>query len=187
MKIAPLDSTNRLFVVEDLLPSALVEHLSTICWLDLPCSKQPGQESWSRRLITADNNAVLGTINLYVQNLLVQLSEQTGVTFTGCSTSWWVDEPGFTVPLHTDGELPSSMQMFWVAPGTEFGTTFYNYKNTNDIKHQFEFKPNTGYIMLNMPNLDGSQPLQWHGMLNPVPNNTVRVTSYTTFGRYENK
>ena len=79
------------------------------------------------------------------------------------------------------------MQIFWVAPGKQYATQFYKSKNANDPITQLEFVPNTGYLMLNMLNEDGSQPLNWHGMLNKVPADTFRVTSYTTFGTYENK
>ena len=83
--------------------------------------------------------------------------------------------------LHTDGHVPTAMQLYWTVPGTEFGTGFYHYKNLDAILYQFDSRPNSGYIMLNHLNPDGSQPLLWHAMLNPVPANTVRVSSYWRF------
>jgi hypothetical protein len=52
---------------------------------------------------------------------------------------------------------------------------------------QFEFLPNSGYLMLNQLHCDGSQPLQWHGMLTAVPAHQIRLTTYTVFGQYSHK
>ena len=47
----------------------------------------------------------------------------------------------------------------------------------NNIK-SFDFIPNTGYLN----DLTGSDSEKvYHGMLNPVPENTYRISSYTQF------
>jgi hypothetical protein len=79
------------------------------------------------------------------------------------------------------------MQMFWVMPTEQHATQFYNSKRQHDIRFAPKSVTNTGYLMLNKSNTDGSQPLQWHGMLNPVPAGTIRVCSYTHFGDYDHK
>jgi hypothetical protein len=73
------------------------------------------------------------------------------------------------------------MQLYWTVPGPDWGTGFYRYKDPDSLLYQFESRPNSGYIMLNHLNPDGSQPLLWHAMLNPVPAGHIRVTSYWQF------
>ena len=79
------------------------------------------------------------------------------------------------------GHLPAVMQLYWHQPGSEYGTGFYRYHTESSLIHQFTSDPNTGYIMLNHLDPDGNQPLQWHAMLNPVPDGTYRLSSYWHF------
>jgi hypothetical protein len=73
------------------------------------------------------------------------------------------------------------MQVYWTVPSPDYGTGFYRYKTLDSVLYQFQSRPNSGYIMLNHLESDGSQPLQWHGMFNPVPEGTIRVSSYWSF------
>lgn len=180
MKITSIDNTNRLFLVENLLPPDLVNEVLTIDWQAVSWKRGYLQETWSRRQL--DNNPVMDNVNDYISNHKDYIGEACGVKFETPFTMWWYDEPGFDVGIHTDGHLPATMQMFWHAEDNKRGTVFYNSKNSSDIKQQFQFVPNTGYIMLNGLNKDGSQPLQWHGMLNRI--SQPRITSYTVLGPY---
>ena len=186
MIIQAVDCERRLFSVWDILPADLAKQVQELNWLNLSYGKQPGQETWSRRLVNSDTG-LLKEVNEYYVSIIDQLGDACGVEFKYPSTGWWLDEPGFTVSVHTDGHLPCSMQIFWVMPTEEYGTKFYNDKGAKDVRFAPKGVPNTGYIMLNLPDNNGSQPLHWHGMLNPVPKDTIRVCSYTTFGTYENK
>lgn len=189
MNFSPLNSTGRIFHVENIFPESLVDEVLNLNWDSLPWSRTKKQESWSRRSIHPDQHPSLQNVSTYIWDHLEEIEVACGVKFhiRYPSTLWWYDEPGFEVSLHTDGHLPSTMQLFWQAPSKEFATQFYSFKNINSPISNLEFVPNTGYLMLNMPNEDGSQPLHWHAMLNTVPENTIRITSYTTFGTYENK
>lgn len=184
MNIYPVDETKRLFRVENILPEYLYSRLlGKVAWQDIPYGKQPGQESWPRRLLNSDMG-ILAEVNETIMTLKDEIGKCCGVSFNYASTGWWYDEPGFTVSIHTDGELPSSMQIFWVMPTDRHGTKFYTHRDGKEVRYAPPALSNTGYIMLNKPNQDGSQPLHWHGMLVPVPQNTFRVCSYTTFGDY---
>jgi hypothetical protein len=79
------------------------------------------------------------------------------------------------------------MQIFWAGADVTKGTKFYNSKSIQHLKYDFPFEVNTGYLMLNAPNDDGSQPLQWHGMMNTLGPDTYRITSYTIFNSYTAK
>jgi hypothetical protein len=188
MKIITI--TDRLFQVEELFPQELVDKLLNRDWLSSPYqTKESGSDLFRRSLLL---DTTLIEANTAIIELQPQIEDLCRVTFKipaqVVSTQWWVDEPGFTVGLHTDGELPSTMQMYWVSPTIFLGTMFSHSSNYHESPYK-TFIPivNTGYIMLNGKNQDDSQPKLWHGMINPVPPGTFRVSSYTSFGQYTDK
>jgi hypothetical protein len=189
MQITPI--TDRLFQVENLLPQQLVDQLLAKDWMAAAWQKQDMQLDWLRRALTTEADPVLMEASDYIATLKPQIEELCRVNFgrrtNRGNTVWWIDEPNFTVGMHTDGELRSTMQIYWVSPADNLGTIFSDFKDPVDPYKKFVPAVNTGYIMLNGPNPDGSQPLLWHGMLNPVPAGTFRVSSYTTFGPYTDK
>jgi len=189
MNITPI--TNRLFQITDLFPPELVAQILAKDWLAATWQKQEMQLDWLRRALTTDADPVLIQASERIALLQPQIEELCGVKFerpiNRYNTVWWLDEPGFTVGMHTDGELPSTMQIYWVSPTDKLGTIFSDFVDPKNLYKRFIPEVNTGYIMLNGPNPDGSQPLLWHGMINPVPRNTFRVSSYTTFGPYTDK
>ena len=97
---------------------------------------------WLRRSINFSNNSLLQQVNQELKNTYRQVEEECGITVVNSAyinTSWWIDEPTFYVPIHTDGHLPSTMQLFWHSANNTLGTKFYNSKRRNDIKHDFLF------------------------------------------------
>jgi hypothetical protein len=189
MQVTAIDSSNRIFQVNNLFPQDLVDSVLNLDWPNISWHRPAQQETWNRRNINTNQTTALEKVSEFIWQQIETIEDKCNVKFVGRypTTTWWYDEPGFDVNIHTDGHLPATMQIFWIAPGKQFATQFYKSKNPGDFITNLEFVPNTGYIMLNMPNADGSQPLQWHGMLEKVPENAFRVSSYTTFGAYENK
>lgn len=190
MRLTQVDDNGRLFRVEDLLPRELLTKLLALDWNTLPWERENQQEMWARNSINKFEVPELNEACQYIASLHHWLEDRFNIQFeyqtnTG-NTNWWVDQPGFTTPMHTDGELPMSLQMYFVGD-ISLGTSFYTYKNENSLIQKFEFLPNTGYMMLNGKNPDGSQPLHWHAMLTPVPEGTYRVSSYTVFPKYSYK
>ena len=184
MIVEPVDDSQRLFSIIDVVPDELVTAITSLDWDTIPWRRGNGQETWSRRELIVDAIPALVEYNNLILESKAQLEDIAKVKFEGHPfTMWWYDEPSFTVSLHTDGHLPSSLQVFWESDGTDYGTAFYEYKDPETVNKQFEFIPNTGYMMLNGLDDDGSQPLQWHGMLNPVL--TRRICSYSQFGTYK--
>lgn len=187
MILEPID--DRLYKVSNVLPDELVQQLVELNWLNFPYytdDRMPNRQS----MYLHGLNDIVTQAEVIFHNLYTQIEETCNIQFVReehVNTSWWYDSPGFRVPLHTDGQLPSTLQLFWSAAGEQYGTKFYNSKQVHDVKYDFPFIPNTGYLMLNCPDIDGAQPLQWHGMLNPVPEGTYRLTSYTRFGTYTDK
>lgn len=173
MKLECLDQQRRLWSVDQLLPPDLVEAIQSHDWVN--AEYEPGNLMNRRQISYAGEVARFGRA---IKALLPDINRQLGTNFTYIFGNWWLDLEGFWCDMHTDGHLPSAMQIYWLVPGTEYGTGFYHYKLENQLKHQFLSEPNTGYLMLNHAEPDGSQPLQWHAMLKPLSSGQIRLSSY---------
>jgi hypothetical protein len=174
MFVTPVDAENNLFKVEQAVSAELADQVSVTNWLELPWSRQEGQESWARRRIT---DAAIPWIDKWHRELNDQwptIQQQLGRKLHPYSgTAWWLDEPGFTCSMHTDGEMPGSMHLTWRGPGT----AFYWHKNPGTLRYQTPEQPNAGYIMINQADEQEYRQLLWHAML--TPSDSYRITSYT--------
>lgn len=180
INITSVEPTSRIWQIVDLFSADQVAEILAVDWLNMPCRRGIAQEHWPRRWIN-EQHPTIQKLNQYVHDLIPKINQAVGTTYTRCNGYWWIDEPGFTVDIHTDGEMLNSLQMTWIAPSDDFGTRFYFDKAGRQLMYQALGRINTGYMMLNHPNSDGSQPLHWHGMLNPVPENSYRLSSYYQF------
>jgi hypothetical protein len=176
MQITAIDSQQNLFRVEQAVSAELAELVMTTDWMNLAWTRQERQETWARRRIV---ESAIPWINQWHQEISRQwpvIEHSIGQTLQHyCGTAFWIDEPGFTCAMHTDGKMPGSMQLVW--QGT--GTAFYWNNTPNQLRYQTPATPNTGYIMINQTDHTGHRPLLWHAMLTPVPAHTYRLTSYT--------
>ena len=186
MQIIAIDNENNLFQVKDIAPADLVDQILNTPWMELPYAHRQGHDFLKRRQINDESIPWIDKWNQYCQHAWTTIAEKLNIKIhnytstTACpGTAWWVDEPGFTCKIHTDGEMPGAMQLFWIGSQLNLGTAFYNYKNSNTLRYQFPMQSNSGYIMINQANSQGFRKLQWHGMLTPVPANSFRLTSYT--------
>ena len=180
MQITPVDSSNNLFRIVDVFPQHIVDAVLATDWLNLPWQRQEGQELWARRRI--DNSALpwMKDWDDHFSKIMPEIEQGLGKKLRGYQgTAWWVDEPGFTCAMHTDGEMPGSCQLTWIGALPELATTFYHYKDPTALRHQFLVQPNAGYIMINTATAEGYRHLQWHAMLTPVPAGTFRLNSYS--------
>jgi hypothetical protein len=185
MQITAVDGENNLFQVKDIAPAELVDEILRTPWMELPYVRQQGKDFLKRRKI--DNSKIPWTDqwDQHCQHIWPVIAEKLNVKIHNYmssrdypGTAWWVDEPGFTCAIHTDGEMPGAMQLFWIGSRIDLGTAFYNYKKSDALRYQFPMQPNSGYIMINQPDSQGFRKLQWHGMLRSVPANSFRLTSY---------
>jgi hypothetical protein len=190
MKLTQVDDRGRLYAIEDFYPDELFARLLELEWNTQPWAREDQQEMWARKSLLKYDIPVLKEASDYVASLTTWFESTFGIKFefdaNAGNTNWWVDQPGFWVPMHTDGELPFSMQIF-IKGQPNLGTEFYKHNSEQYLIRKFDFKPNTGYVMLNHKNDDGSQPLQWHAMLTHVPEGEYRVCSYTVFPPYSHK
>jgi len=182
MQITPVDQDHNLFAITDLIPQFLVDKITQTPWVSLKYQLEEGNRNLRRRIFN-DQLHWINEWHDYIIQAWTVIEKETNCAHLECqntdSTGFWIDMPSYTCPMHTDGELPGAIQMYWIGPSEDIGTTWYHYKDPNSIRHSFKFKPNTGYIMINQPGSDGYRKLQWHGMLMPVPDNSFRVSSYS--------
>lgn len=177
-EIVDTDNTGRIYQVNNLLTNDEVSVIMNTDWLSLPWERGKGQLHWLRRWLKSCDH--IDKLSGYVDSKLNLINQLTGKNFQLMSTQWWVDEPGFTVGMHTDGHLPYTMQLYWDTPSEEYGTVFYYYKSVDSLRYKFLSVPNHGYLMDNHYEND-FQLLHWHSMLNKVPEGKIRVSSYTWF------
>lgn len=175
MRVIPVDNHNNLFQVQDLVPESLLDKINSTTWLDLPHSVTEQQQNFVRKNIVDEqlmwNNEWRDSLYL----LMTTFCQQTNIKLRPWhKTNWWIDEPGFCCPIHLDEpRVKVGLQMFW-SGNKNLGTTFYNSNNLQDVRKNFEFIPNSGYITFNQSNT-------WHAMMEPIPKDTFRLTSFTWF------
>lgn len=174
------DDLGRIWSVQDLLTLEHTAEIAATDWSSLAWIPAARQETWPRRQIHWDEEPVQ-RYSRYISSCLPRINSALGTEFQHSYGHFWLDLPGFQVPLHTDGHVPNAMQLYWVVPGPEYGTGFYRYNTKDSLIYQTISRPNSGYIMLNHLAPDGHQPLLWHGMFEPVPAGTIRVSSYWRF------
>lgn len=180
MKIEAVDKEQNLFSIKDVVDQQLVEQVLATDWLNLPWQRQEGQESWARRRIDNSSLPWIEQWHNHMRSIWPDVEQQLGIEIHGYTdTAFWIDEPGFTCSMHTDGEMPGSLHLTWIGSEDTHGTAFYWYKNPDSLRYQVPMQSNAGYIMINKSNDQGYRKLLWHAMLTPVPENTFRLTSYT--------
>lgn len=180
MQITQIDEYKNLFKISNVFPYHIVEKVLFTPWMELAWQRQQGQETWRRRRINDSEIPWRKEWDSHLQSIWSDIAQAVGRDIGDyIGTGWWVDEPEFSCPMHTDGEMPGSLHMTWIAAVPELGTAFYNYKDENSLRHHFMAEANTGYIMINVPDAAGTRHLQWHAMLTPVPAETYRLSSYT--------
>jgi hypothetical protein len=172
----------KLFQVKDILPELVVEEIKNIDWLNLPTDTPPMQEQMIRKKIKHEYVPALTKINQLLENHSKQIGELLNLKFIDIRTLWWLDLPGFVSGIHIDSTEYTALQAYWIAPGIKYGTHFYSTSNRslkqNPLIKRFDFTTNTGYLN----DLTGPDSEKiYHGMPNPVPENTFRISSYTQF------
>jgi len=180
MQIEPILSTGHLYSVKDVFPPELAEQIQAHNWSTGDYTRLAIGSNRRRQLITS-----IDAVDQYIHQVVTPAVESAcGVVFTDprqSAITWWLDEPGFRPRMHTDGDKPSALQVYWQPEQTDLGTAFYNSSDRLDLLHYFASRSNTGYIMLNTHE---PRPPLWHDMQRPVPDAVQRVTLYISFGPY---
>jgi hypothetical protein len=179
MRINAVDANPNLFDVGDLYSQDLVDKIINTPWMDLPWKPQLNQESWPRRRIDLVDLPWASEWTTQTRKFWFKLSLTIRLplrAYDPAHTYFWIDQPGFTCGLHTDGTLPGAMQMAW--HGNPDLCTYFYQSQQKEFRFRSEFEPNNGYVMVN-PRGTFREPGLWHDMPTAVPENQFRVTSYT--------
>lgn len=175
MQITPVDDQLNLFRVTEAVSPELAQQVLATDWIMLPWRRQPGQESWSRRLIDTDFIPWIDQWNQEMQRAWPILEQHLNVELLPyVRTAFWLDEPGFVCGMHTDGEMPGSLHLTWTGPAT----CFYWHNDPAAIRYQVPAEANSGYAIINQADATGYRKLLWHNMPTPVAADTFRLTTY---------
>jgi hypothetical protein len=175
-----------LYSVDQVLPEELLKLINSIDWPARPAAKLAIGHGRRRQINYSDH--LDHRVSRWCFDDLKQAIELAcQVKFTHPeqqSFQYWLDQPGFRPARHTDGNLPSAVQIYLQAADRwDLGTAFYPSSNHQDPMHTFNSDPNTGYIMLNQP--EPGRPGLWHDMTQPVPEGVDRLCLYITLGQYQ--
>lgn len=172
MTIEPVDEYNDLFVVQNFYPEDLLERFLAADHSTQPYKKEDWQDNFPRRrLVHLD--PIYDEMDAYVNSQLSKISSIINKELMACDTGFWLDEAGFRMTPHVDNAgVQVAMQIYLNENDITLGTVFYD--NTLSVRYRPLYKVNCGYLMIN-------NPKQLHGMMNPVPDDTYRISSYTWF------
>jgi hypothetical protein len=185
MQLTPILPCGHLYAVENVFPKEIADRVADYNWASADYTKLTiGKQR--RRLLKYNANRDEILYQWIRQHLIPTIEQACSVKFldgTQYSFTWWVDEPGFKPDIHTDGDKPSAMQLYWLPTDrNDLGTAFYSTNDTKDVIHYFANRPNSGYLMFNTHK---PRPMLWHDMQIEVPEGCLRLCLYLSFGPYQ--
>lgn len=177
MSLQSVKNSQRLLAITQAVNPVYLERLNRIDWLsrDWRADDHWYADSTFRRRILNDRCDLMQAIDLDILKMIPDINRICGTQYFTAGPIWHLCESGFVCPMHTDGHKRNVMIIYWQTPGSEFGTTFYNTKETDDVFWEFPGEPNTGFFANYEPGDDGEWPQMWHASLQPVPANGYRL------------
>ena len=173
MNITAVARATDLFRVNDIYPQELLAEFAATDHLQSAWRKEDWQDEYPRRRLIYAPDSIYTQLENCVKAHLHTISTFIGIDIAACDTGFWLDLPGFCMTPHLDNDgVSASMQIYLNVNESSLGTVFYN--PDNSVRYQSPYTINAGYIMLNGPQ-------QTHGMGNPVPADSYRISSYTWF------
>lgn len=173
MNITAVDLTLDLFQVDRIYSQELLAEFAATDHLQTDWRKEDWQDQYPRRRLIYAPYSIYAQLENCLKVYLQSISKIIGIDIMACGTGFWLDLPGFCMTPHLDNDrVSASMQVYLNVNESNLGTVFYN--PDNSVRYQSPYTINTGYIMVNGPE-------QTHGMSNPVPDNSYRISSYTWF------
>ena len=180
MIITPVDKQNNLFAVENVYSAELIAKIQTLNLMLYP-HKNPGASRGRRRQLMFDSQDILAQLNVETTANFEKISEVIGITIISSDTNIWLDYDQFKMGVHLDNPgVDVVMQVYLIPNINTIGTKFYYNldrhmrwtPDLNNLRHDFPYIINTGYIMINAPE-------QFHGIPYSMPKDTLRCSSYT--------
>jgi len=189
MQIDSVMPTGHLYSVQQVLPPELLAQVYALDWTQLKY-RRLGIGQQRRREIDSTEIPFFDQMDHDFKYHMVHTIEHScGVKFdnpAAVNFNWWIDDAGFRLGMHTDGDLPAAMLLYFYPTDREdLGTVFFNTPSYDDVLHSFPSVPNTGYLMFNSHLHQGQRLRLWHDMLQPVPRDVPRLILYTWLGPYK--
>lgn len=178
MKATPLNQHNTLFMVEDVYPQEVInlcqnQEINLLDWEALGDDVY-SQADTPRRMIVCEKPNIFATLNDHIIDLIPQIRELTNKEINAACTRVWADYPGYTISRHLDNDAVYITLQVYLNTGDEsLGTRFAN-NMTAPYEHTIPYRPNFGYLMVNTD-------YNYHGIVGRVPDNFIRLSSYTWF------
>ena len=190
MQITSVDSKQDLYHMKDVLPNELITELRKIPLDTAPFTKMDWQEHMPRRRLTQMPGSVLTQIHQNLNDNKSQIANAIGQHINTIDTAFWYDLEGFDFSPHIDNPGVEKVMQIYLSDCNNAGTVFYNVKDSDvevredaqvwhyqgprpplDIRQAFEFKENTGYLMINGKH-------QLHGVPNKIGKDDIRLSVY---------
>ena len=168
MIFTALDERLDLFCVREALPLEMYKELSKIKLETVPYTKMEWQKQINRRKLMQLPGSIFETIHSHINDNIKSISDLLGRSVSHIDTAFWYDTEGFDFDTHIDNPAVQDVMQIYLNDCAETGTTFYDvpesdveekddeqfwhYQGTQPpqkIRHKFEFKQNTGYLMRN--------------------------------------
>jgi hypothetical protein len=179
MKITPLNEFETLFKVEEVYPAEIIaecqqQDINSISWEPLGEGVY-SQAATPRRMLVCESPNVFSKLDNYVRDLIPAIRDITNKPISTSHTRVWADYPGYAVSRHLDNieGVYITLQVYLNEGDETLGTHFSN-SPVGMYQHAIPYRPNFGYIMVNTDYNN-------HGMIKPVPDNFIRLSSYTWF------
>jgi len=178
IEIVPIDSKNNLFYIKNLFPDELIESINKIDPESYEFIRLHLQEQKPRKRLVTKENDVFTKLHIHIKENLEFISQKVNLRLLLNDTAVWYDSQDYTIGIHQDNPgVSAAMQIYLNDIDRTLGTSFFYENDIKNKRYEFEFKPNTGYLMINDKG-------QWHGMTRSVPLDTYRLSTYTYF-QYE--
>ena len=168
MLITAIDEKQDLFAIENLINSDLISDLHKVPLECVPFSKMEWQETIPRRKLAQMPGTVFSKIHENINATKDIIANTIGQSVKQIETAFWYDQEGFDFTPHIDNPAVDKVMQIYLSDCPNTGTVFYNVTEDDvivkedaqtwhyegpippvDVRKEFEFKSNKGYLMLN--------------------------------------
>jgi hypothetical protein len=170
MNIEAVDKHQNLYLITDIFSQTLLDDFWKLDLNSLRYQSVLVEGKYSRRNIIEKNSTIA---KLYSEGVS-EISKYYKVV----ANSLWIDTAGYSMAPHLDNinHVKIGMQIYLSKLDNTQGTCFYNADGS--LRYQFQYVPNTGYLMINSPD-------QWHGSVCSISPNSFRASCYFWLREYD--
>lgn len=174
--VSAVENSSRLFHITNVVPQHLLNEMHQVDWFSRPNEHDP---LLPQRYRLTQHNHVQLLVDQIVTDLVPSINVVADTSYSHAVSTWHLSLPGSRCPLHTDGQKPNVMILYWHTPGPEYGTTFYHSCDEKDIWWTCSGIANTGFFAnySRLRRLGRPWQSMWHASPNPVPEGTYRLTT----------